>query len=186
MQVIQDILRTPLDPRDRDRLKLEARDRRSSAVRTAHEENRREPGGRLRTNRFFWVATAGPVLDELHEGLYCDVLTSELGSEILPTRSSYIYYEPGDHVGPHQDVAQCQFTGLISLADRGSTLIYPRGVDREPEEAYEAFLQGTLGGEETLGLPSDSVTFILGSSLVHARRPSSETVTSIALCYVRA
>lgn len=173
----------PLSPDHRQQLREEAAARRFSAIRTEFDQNRFDSIGRLRTRRRFWVSTAGPVLDALHEGSVLDFLRVQVGEAVYPTRSSYIYYEPGDHVGPHQDVQQCEITGLVSFGQDASTLTYPSGVGPDAEGAYAAFLECRLEPEVQMKLPHDSVTLFAGTELIHGRRPSSTFAVSVALCY---
>jgi len=183
------LLRLPVGEANVAALHAEANERYRGSVESRSESARpRLDGGLLRTARRFRTSTAGDVLNELHEGPWCDFLAEALARDCLPTRSSYIYYAPGDYVGPHHDVSQCEITGLVSLGRGGFTLSYP-DVDVHAVDLdgfFEEVMAGSCDREVQLPLPANTVTFIPGTRLIHARRPSPAATVTVAACYILA
>ena len=181
------VVRLPLDDDIVEALRAEAKSQWPARIRLTSDQSRLE-NGFLRSPRRFDAAVAGELLNALHEGPWRSFLMNTYGPLVYPTRSSYIYYGPGDYVGPHHDVSQCEITGLISLGGEASTLTYPDldldGLDLEA--FHTAFLDGTVEREDRIRLPASTVTFIPGTQLLHARRPAAHEAITLAACYIRA
>ena len=158
------------------------------ATRTETEKgNTRDAYGRLRSGRAHWISTGGPVLAEIHEGLMCRTVNeTTVAGELFPTRSVYIYYEPGDYIGPHQDVQQCERTALVSLTEESSLQIYPAGYPGDEASALDRFLAGPVTGEQCVEMPKGSLVVIDGGRLIHAKRPSTKRCITAAFCFLSA
>jgi hypothetical protein len=159
--------------------------------------------GALRGKRRVSAAGPGPVLNRLHFGLGRELAEkSEIGDfSIFPTRSSFLYYAPGDYVLLHHDVTQCTVTILATLGDSADPLYaYPgfgtageadiphlNGAPFDSRESFETYVGQRIGEERVrsaaLRLKPTFMVALPGRDLLHARYPQDSPVVVVALCY---
>ena len=176
----------PISLADLRRLQTESHEEFARAVRFEGGENRRDERGCLRTARSHWVSCGASVLAQIHEGPITEIVNSISNRTMFPTRSSFLYYDAGDFIGPHQDVQQCELTALVALTEDSTLQVYPRGCSGDPDEIQAAFLSGLLEGEESVDLGVARTVVIEGGKLVHARRPGSERAITATFCFLSA
>jgi hypothetical protein len=138
--------------------------------------------GRLRTGRFISYAPAGDLLDRLHRTEAHALAEEHLGVDLIPTRCAYLFYGPGDFIGPHQDVVQCEFTVMVPLTP-GRLLTYPDGVVGAPHELLDRFVHHRLPEQTCVDYEPGMAYTVPGGSMVHARRAESAHEATVALCY---
>lgn len=161
----------------------EARHQRLHALHVEDSINRVDARGGLRTRRRMHVADPGHQLASLHDGLGTS-LANEFGAgKYFPTRSSYIYYDVGDFIGPHHDIQQCQVTLLAALTPDKTLDIYLDGVEGPPDSVFERFLADALSARATVAMPLGTVLALRGESLVHAYRPTTSSAVTAVMCY---
>ena len=169
----------------------EAEARRSDAVRTESSAPDPEEGRGGDPPRAFFSATGGVVQDAFYasEGLHA-LLGREIGCRVRPSaeRGTYSYYEkPGDHLGLHRDLGDCDLSVITCLRDEGgprdagALRIWPRGLARPLSTIRGA---PDLGGVEVRVAPGETL-ILLGGYLPHALlavAPGQERVVSV-LCF---
>lgn len=108
-------------------LARESSDLRADAKQVLVDTPYLDGGTRLVSQARYKAGGAGPELRRLHEHSQIAAgLATFFGCEPTPTRASFIYYEPGDHVGLHQDVSSCTVVALLHIDGSPSeTLIHP-------------------------------------------------------------
>lgn len=141
--------------------------------------------GNLRTSRHFVTGNPTDTLMQAHDHL--QGLAEEVtGIHLWPTRCSFIYYEPHDFVGPHQDVYQCQVTLLLPLTPSSdSDLEVYEGITdtHSPEEIDASFKAGVLRPTEKFRLQPTEALAIFGSKVPHARRANADPHMTLAFCF---
>jgi hypothetical protein len=166
-----------------DRLAAEASAQHRHDLRSVREDFvGYEDGGRLRTGRFISYAPAGDLLARLHRTEAHARAEEHLGVELIPTRCAYLFYGPGDFIGPHQDVVQCDYTVMVPLTT-GRLLTYPDGVDGTPHELLDRFVTNRLPEQDCVNYEPGKAYTVPGGSMVHARRAEAAHEAIVAFCY---
>lgn len=131
----------------------------------------------------------GTSLHELHERpALVRQLRSMTGWILYPTRSSYLFYRPGDFLGIHTDVAACKLTLItVVVGHAGPLVVYPDLVDASPESLLELAraTHGAPPGGQTVEVPTLGFLAIAGTRVPHRRPTVSAPATVATLCYER-
>lgn len=139
---------------------------------------------KLRTARRFRVNPQGQVLHRAHASTVREMAIEAIGCELWPTRASYLYYAPGDFIGPHQDVEQCEYTLVAPLGAEGVFSPFPYEGPLNPVDAFAAFWsrrEQPHDGE--LQLPERTGALFRGDELIHVRRPLPRPSISVTFCF---
>jgi hypothetical protein len=143
-------------------------------------------GAWLRSPRRYHYAACGPRLAALHQlPDLCDMLSSVAGAALCPTRSSYLFYSPGDFVGLHTDRYGCDITTLIRLDGGDEPLLF---VDEAPTMNLLNLARAADGAPPPSGawtVPSNRALAIAGRLVPHYRPPTACAVTIATLCFQR-
>ena len=142
----------------------------------------------LSSPRRLRAAAAGAVLDSVHRDTRrVAQLSSILGEPAVPTRSSYIYYDPGDYIGLHKDAASCRVTLITSLAGPlGPLVIHPPLTTLPPEELLrvsQAHSGMPPGGVRVIVPAGGRFLMLLGSKIPHHRPATLDACAIATLCY---
>jgi hypothetical protein len=137
---------------------------------------------RLRT------VSAGPFLRTIHrDARLLDVLEHIAARRLSPTRSSYIYYAPGDYIGLHIDASVCRVTLITSLAGALSPLVvHPSLIDMSPEQLVEisrAHSAMPPGGTRVFVPKAGTFLMLRGSTIPHHRSAALDSSMIATLCY---
>jgi hypothetical protein len=146
-------------------------------------------GTSVRSPSRYHVATGGSVLRALHADPSLRRTLRELtGSTMTPTRSAYLYYRPGDHMGLHTDVPDCRLTVLVPTIGTPAPLtVFPTLAGTPPRALgrWSRHYGGLLPGGRPVGLPAAGFLLLYGHLLPHQReRVADGPVVGVAsLCF---
>jgi hypothetical protein len=144
--------------------------------------------GSISSPRSLSTVAAGPVLQAIHRSeVRLALLERVAGRPLMPTRGSYIYYEPGDYIGLHRDASACAVTLITSVAGVLDPLVvHPSLVGVPPEElvaisrAHSAMPPGGI----RVAVPGGGrFLMLLGSTVPHHRPAALDFCTIATLCY---
>ncbi|MFA1542194.1 hypothetical protein [Actinomadura monticuli] len=101
--------------------------------------------------------------------------------------TTYVLYSKGSFIGVHTDRAGCELNLLVVLSGAPTEFEYAPALAREPAPTiFELARQGGGFIAETervaLARRGDAVAFV-GSVLPHQRRPVTEPLLMLSLCY---
>ncbi|MFF6772313.1 hypothetical protein ACFY8W_01975 [Streptomyces sp. NPDC012637] len=169
----------------RDRLADEARERRTHA-RVPDAGPRTPVEGRRRVRKPTPAAT-GPLLSRLHVSM-TGVARTLSGRLLVPSFSSYGYYEGDDEVLLHLDTADCDVTLLTTALGRvGPLHLRPELRGRAMAELgrLEDDVTWDRHGGVQVDYPRLGLTALAGNTVPHNRpgRPITEPSAVAALCY---
>src|SRR5438552_4395127 len=131
---------------------------------------------------------AGPVLQAIHrDARRLELLERIAGRRLRPTRGSYIYYEPGDYVGLHNDASVCEVTLITRVAGALQPLVVHRALVGVPPEELLAISRvhsAMPPGGTCIAVPhGGSFLILLGSTIPHHRPAALDSGTIATLCY---
>jgi hypothetical protein len=131
-----------------------------------------------------WIATDGDNRAKVHHRML-DGFSDLVQPGLHPTLSCYLYYDPGDFVGLHQDQEQCHYDVLVVLdGEAGPLCVHPELADKSPMELWTAATTGirTPGTPVPLG---DGPLVLAGRATPHHRPPHSGPgrLTLAAFCF---
>lgn len=104
---------------------------------------------------------------------------------LVPTVSSYLYYEPGDFIGLHVDQRRCQYDVLVVLDGVAAPLcVHPELVGIAPDRLYAQALSGVREPGTPVQMGSSPLV-LAGQAIPHHRLPhrSSSTLSLAAFCF---
>jgi hypothetical protein len=169
-------------------LRREAMDIEPTARGICGEQYRISRDGRVSSPRHHRTATPGPVLRDTHEDQeLIDLVESVVERKLFPTRASYIYYQPGDYIGLHNDTAACHVTLITSIVGNLDPLIVHHELgDLNPEQLLEVSRrhEGRPPGGTPVQVPdSGRLLMLMGSAIPHHRPISLQHCAIATLCY---
>jgi hypothetical protein len=134
------------------------------------------------------TVAAGPLLLAIHrDARLLELLEHIAARRLCPSRSSYIYYTPGDYIGLHKDAAACQVTLITSITGALDPLVvHPSLIDVPPEELVEISRTHSAmpPGGTRVAVPKAGIFLMLrGSTIPHHRPAALDPRTIAALCY---
>jgi len=142
--------------------------------------------GRVASHAQHFLSSPGPVLQEIHESEELVAFVGALlGKVVFPTRASYLYYEPGDYVGLHQDVSSCELTLLVNLfAGKQPFTVHPELSGVTAERLLEVVVKsgGFPEGGVDVVYPENGAIAIMGE-LPHQRPLAEQPATIAVLCF---
>lgn len=159
----------------------------ATAVDRVFDESRVRDDGGVVSRSDHRVANSGTVLQAWHEsGPLRQLAGLLLENEAFPTRSSYIYYPPGGHVGLHTDVQPCRLTLLVPLTSGMEPLVVHPGLRSVPAGELVRIAResdGFPGGGLTVPYARGKMLALLGTELPHHRLPTGSTCSLATLCF---
>jgi hypothetical protein len=175
----------------RDQLKGEAQVKFAEARRVLTDAYELDADGRdFRRPVSYRIAHPGDGLRLLHEGEACPRLASELAAEPMePSKVGYLYYNPGDRIGLHTDLPECQLVLLAAIESTAPPLVvHPELKHLTPEELTRLAEDADEAPDGRISLPLDDTSLVamFGGGLPHQTRPvaaGSEAVVA-TLCHV--
>lgn len=169
---------------DLDRLRQEAAVQWPSRRVRAREGYRLEEGWQLLGPVHSGYADGGVELRRMHREVGIR-LRHVVGHHVVPTVSSYLYYEPGDHIGLHLDQSGCDYDVLALLDGRpGPLCLHPELAGMPPGE----LLARAVAGVDDPGLLvnlADGPGVLAGRTTPHHRQghPGPEELRIVAFCF---
>ncbi len=130
-------------------------------------------GTSVRSPARYHVATTRSVLHALHgHPSLLRTLREITGSTVIPTRSAYLYYRPGDYMGLHTDVPECRLTVLVATMGTPAPLtVFPTLAGTPPRALgrWSRRYGGLLPGGRSVSLPPSGFLLLYGHVLPHQR-----------------
>lgn len=129
----------------------------------------------------------GERLAELHEGPLLQRHLAAFGRRLLPTRTAYLYFSPGDYVDLHQDAPPCAVTAATCLAGEAPRLLLLPVEGRTPAQVRQWL---DAESAERLRARCDSVRLVAGRLVLfeghlipHCMAAPAGDVTLATLCF---
>lgn len=109
------------------------------------------------------------------------------GASLRLTGMTYVFYVPGSFIGVHTDRSGCVVNLLVQLAGEPTFFeSFPALVDESATAVFHLAKrgQGFIDGGDLVPLAgSGSAVAFVGSVLPHQRRPATEPLLMLSLCY---
>jgi hypothetical protein len=175
----------PLDGPTVDEFHEESVRQFAQAERHEYERATVDEYGTLVCARKNWYGPPGPAMERVHNDprLLAEV-EAATGTPVFPTRSSYIYYEPGDFIGLHVDFALCRYTLLARLTARPDPLFVCPSLRGLPVEAIRDVCDTDYREHgQPVQVPVDGFLLLRGSATPHFRPPAKLECRTISLCF---
>jgi hypothetical protein len=134
------------------------------------------------------TVAAGPLLQRIHsDARLLELLEHVAARRLSPSRSSYIYYAPGDYIGLHKDASVCQVTLITSITGALDPLVvHPSLIDMPPEQLLKISRTHSAmpPGGTRVAVPKAGIFLVLrGSTIPHHRPAALDSCTIATLCY---
>jgi hypothetical protein len=144
--------------------------------------------GSISSPRRLGTVAAGPLLQTIHrDARLLELLEHITARRLSPSRSSYIYYAPGDYIGLHKDASVCRITLITSITGALDPLVvHPSLIDVPPEQLVEISRTHAAmpPGGTRVAVPKAGIFLMLrGSTIPHHRSAALDTCTIATLCY---
>ncbi|MFC6084539.1 hypothetical protein [Sphaerisporangium aureirubrum] len=168
-------------------LVAEADARRPEATPVAVPQARLHGDHAIPASRFRRAGT-GPALDAVVTTVVKRVVRDDLGLSfglgLIPVRTAYNYYDPGDHLGVHLDAPECRYTVLVPLSPQIEPLeVYPALAGAGARELHHRIITGTLGPPVRVPAPYGGLVVVQGSVMPHARPPATHPCRVATVCF---
>jgi hypothetical protein len=168
-----------------EELRDEAARQRAHAAHHTYRTPTIEADGNFIAERRNSYSPAGPGLDAWHTD---DAVLASVGKltgcEVFPTRATYVYYDVGDFIGLHVDVALSRVTLLSRLSPVDDPVYVCPELLRVPlSKVLEEATSDYARRGKPVPVPVGGFLAIAGADLPHFRPPGDEECLVVSMCY---